>query len=299
MNGPVNILHLLGRLPLWHHRLWGRVLGFLMGPVLGYRKAVVMENLTNSFPDKSPREIRAVARAFYRHLATIFTEMLWFGACRGEKGRERLHRSHIVEITNPEVLNRLYEGAGQLMILQAHTGNWELIGGIRNYSYGPPLSITPEAFAVSYLRVRSPFWNEVMAQNRTAPVADLGFTGYVEAGDILRYVLKHKGIPYGYSFITDQHPYNRLQHLSVDFMHQKTLTMTSAAALAVKLDMAVVFLRYRCRPGGGYTMTFVPLSEHAGGDNPEDLMREYYRLLEEDLNAQPWNYLWSHKRWKK
>ena len=28
------------------------------------------------------------------------------------------------------------------------------------------------------------------------------------------------------------------------------------------------------------------------------IMEKYYTLLEEDINAQPWNYLWSHKRWK-
>ena len=28
-------------------------------------------------------------------------------------------------------------------------------------------------------------------------------------------------------------------------------------------------------------------------------MKLYYKHLEEDIQAQPWNYLWTHKRWRK
>ena len=49
----------------------------------------------------------------------------------------------------------------------------------------------------------------------------------------------------------------------------------------------------------GYRMTIVPICEHAAGEDPLDLMQRYFRLLQEDLECQPWNYLWTHKRWKK
>ena len=286
-----------GRLPLGYHRACGRVLGWLIGSVMGYRKQVVTRNLTRCFPEKPAPEIARIRKQFYRHLATVLTETVWFGACRGPKGRKRLHDSHIVEIDNPEVLNDLYAGARQIMILQSHTGNWELIGGIREYSYGPELTITPEAFAVTYLWLHNPLWQTLMEENRTAPVADQGFQGYVEAGTVMRYVLERRDRKFGYSFITDQYPYNDY-HKPVVFMGYPTLMMTGAASLACKLDMAVVYLRFECRPEGGYRMHFVPLAEHAGGQDPEQLMKKYFTLLEEDLAKQPWNYLWTHKRWK-
>jgi len=65
------------------------------------------------------------------------------------------------------------------------------------------------------------------------------------------------------------------------------------------LDMAVGYLRFRCREEGGYTLTIVPISDHAGETTSEAVMKRYYELLEEDLREQPWNYLWTHKRWKK
>ena len=293
-------LHLAGRLPLGWHRWWGRVLGDFVRGVLHYRTDVVMTNLARCFPDKQYDELTAISKRFYRHFATTLTEMIWFGACKGPKGRKRLHESHVVEITNPEELNRLYAGAPQLMMLQAHTGNWELIGGIRNYAYGTELSIMPEDFAVTYMRLHSPVWNEVMADNRTAPVQDQGFEGYVETAEVLRFALGKKGRKFGYSFITDQSPYTpELNHPTVEFMHQPTQMMTGATALASKLGMAVVYLRYECREEGGYRMTFVPISDNAKGEDPVKLMERYYALLQEDLEKQPWNYLWTHKRWKK
>ncbi len=292
-------LHLIGRLPLGWHRWWGRTLGDFFRGTLHYRTDVVMANLARSFPDKKYDELQAICKRFYRHFGTVFTEMFWFGACRGEKGRKRLHDSHIVEITNPEELNRLYAGVQQLMMLQAHTGNWELIGGIRNYTYGPELDIMPDSFAVTHMRLSSKAWDYVMARNRTAPVYDQGFDGYVETREVLRFALNKKGTKFGYSFITDQSPYLGADHPVVDFMHQRTATMTGAAALACKLDMAIVYLRYECREEGGYRMTFVPICDHAKGQDPVQIMERYYQLLQEDLEKQPWNYLWTHKRWKK
>ena len=31
---------------------------------------------------------------------------------------------------------------------------------------------------------------------------------------------------------------------------------------------------------------------------PGEVMDRYYALLQKDIEAQPSNYLWSHKRWK-
>ena len=290
-------LHLQGRFPLAYHRWWARRIAWLVRDVFHYRREVVMANLARSFPGKSYEELQSISKRFYLHFATVLTEMIWFGACRGPKGRERLHNSHIVEFTNPEELNRLYNGANQLMILQAHTGNWELVGGYREYSYGTPLALEPTAMAVTYRALSSKTWDAVMAQNRPAPVLDLGFEGYVETRNILRFMLERKDRKFAYTFIADQYPFSGVGE-PVTFMHQPTLTMTAATRMAVKLDMALAYLRYECREEGGYRMTCVPLAEKAGGKDPMQLMQQYYKLLEEDLEKQPWNYLWSHKRWK-
>ena len=86
-------------------------LAWFLRSVLRYRSDVVTVNLCRSFPEKTYEEIQAIHKQFYRHLASVLKETVWFGRCRGEKGRKRLRDSHIVEIANPEELNRLYAGS--------------------------------------------------------------------------------------------------------------------------------------------------------------------------------------------
>ena len=275
-----------------------KFLSWLLRSVFRYRSDVVTVNLSRCFPEWDYARIEAVHKRFYRHLSTIFLETLRFGRYRSDKGRRRLHGRRLVEITNPEEFNRLYAGATQVMVLQAHTGNWELIGGLFNYSYGTPLDFGPPQIAVTYKKLHSGLMDRFIRWNRTGPVADLGFTDYLETEQVLRFALQNRSERKVYCFITDQFPYSGNRNATLRFMGQETAVMTGAAALAVKLDMAVAYLRFECREDGGYRITAVPISDHAAGEDPLEITRKFYQYLEEDIRKQPWNYLWTHKRWK-
>ena len=292
------ILYLLGSLPLGLHRGFARLLAWLLRKVFRYRTDVVTSNLSRCFPEKSSEEIARIRKRFYLHFASVFTEAVWFGACRGERGRKRLKKSHIVEFSNPEELNRLYGAAGQMMLLQGHTGNWELIGGMGEYSYGEPFTYRTDRLGIAYLPLHNHFWDKVMAWNRRAAVEDLGFEGYIPSDRIIRFAYEHKDQNYAYWFDADQYPYWEVGSMMIPFMNQPTRVMTGAAKLACRLDMSVGYLRFRYREKGGYEVSVVPLTSRAGECKPEELIEQYYKLLEEDIREQPWNYLWSHKRWK-
>ena len=292
------LMNLHGRLPLSYQRKVGTFLGWLTGDVFSYRKDVVITNIARSFPDFSYDKVKVTAKQFYRHFGKVFAEMAWFGAYKGEKARRRLIDSHIVEISNPEVLNAVLKENPKVVLLESHSGNWELIGGILQYAYNASgLDFDTNSICVTYAALHNPTWDRIVGRNRMAPVYDRDFKGYVEFNHILRYALENRHNKMVYTFITDQFPY-RASASRVEFMHQPTIMMTGGTALAAKMDMAVVYLRFAEREDGGYTMTFVPIAEHAAGQDPEQLMRQYYKLLEEDLRQQPWNYLWTHKRWK-
>ena len=74
--------------------------------------------------------------------------------------------------------------------------------------------------------------------------------------------------------------------------------MTGGTALACKFGMSVSYLRWKSVERGRYSVELVPICKDASGETPEGLMRKYYDLLEKDIQDQPWNYLWSHRRWK-
>lgn len=303
MSAGVKITEMLMRLlslqPLKMHYFWGRCLSWFVSGPMHYRRDVVMINLARSFPEKKYSELRKIADDFYKHFGDLFAETFWFA---GSHDTKRLRDSHICEMEHADVLNRLYNDCPGVIVLTSHLGNWELTGGILNYVYAPDkVDFGEKNTTVVYKELSNSFWDKVFGDNRCAPIAkENKETCYVESRKILRFVIAHRNEKRLYIFPTDQCPYKYASAHTVDnFMHQPTLTMTGGAALAHKFGFAVVYMAFKKKEDFGYKMSFREICPDASKYTPEDIMNKFYSYLEEDVNAQPENYLWTHKRWKK
>lgn len=303
MSAGVKITEMLMRLlalqPLKMHYFWGRCLSWFVSGPMHYRRDVVMINLARSFPKKKYSELRKIADDFYKHFGDLFAETFWFA---GSHDTKRLRDSHICEMEHADVLNRLYNDCPGVIVLTSHLGNWELTGGILNYVYAPDkVDFGEKNTTVVYKELSNSFWDKVFGDNRCAPIAkENKETCYVESRKILRFVIAHRNEKRLYIFPTDQCPYKYASAHTVDnFMHQPTLTMTGGAALAHKFGFVVVYMAFKKKEDFGYKMSFREICPDASKFTPEDIMNKFYSYLEEDVNAQPENYLWTHKRWKK
>ena len=303
MSAGVKITEMLMRLlalqPLKMHYFWGRCLSWFVSGPMHYRRDVVMINLARSFPEKKYSELRKIADDFYKHFGDLFAETFWFA---GSHDTKRLRDSHICEMEHADVLNRLYNDCPGVIVLTSHLGNWELTGGILNYVYAPDkVDFGEKNTTVVYKELSNSFWDKVFGDNRCAPIAkDNKETCYVESRKILRFVIAHRNEKRLYIFPTDQCPYKYASAHTVDnFMHQPTLTMTGGAALAHKFGFAVVYMAFKKKEGFGYKMSFREICPDASKYTPEDIMNKFSSYLEEDVNAQQENYLWTNKRWKK
>lgn len=294
------LMWLLSRLPLKFHLWWARAFTWILR-ITAYRRDVVMINLARSFPEKKYKELRKIARQFYTHFGELAAEAIWFGGRINAKGRMELNESNIVDIVNPEVFNEVYDKSTNVMVLQSHHGNWELLGGWFSYNHNREVQFHSDfsEIGVVYKKLKSPFWDRIMADNRCNSIKDTGFGGYLESQEVLRFAITHRKQKFVYIFPTDQYPYKiASKHRIGKFLNQETLAMTGATALACKLGMSVNYLRWKKLAPGKYSVEFVPICDNASGHTPEELMERYYALLEEDIKEQPWIYLWTHRRWK-
>lgn len=292
------LLAIFAALPLKaHYRLAG-FLAWFISSVVRYRTDDVMINLSRSFPEKNYEELKAVRKQFYSHFAKVLTETIWLGGCRNP---ERLHKGHLVEIVNPGTIARLYETSPSVMILYGHCGNWEVYGGMESYNYTDiPTHIDESNYCVVYRKLSSPVWDDIMRDNRFAPVRDREhFDGYIESKRLVRYILTHKNEKKIYTVNTDQRPYFQApDYMMVNFLHQECQTMSGAAALAHRLGFSVAYQSLKERPDGhGYLLEYVPICQDAGKMEVEEIMKRFYGLLEKDIIEQPHNYLWTHRRW--
>ena len=67
MNVLVSILKLISRLPLGFLYLFSDFFFLLNHYIIGYRKKVVLENLRNSFPEKSDKELKQIEKKFFKN----------------------------------------------------------------------------------------------------------------------------------------------------------------------------------------------------------------------------------------
>ena len=287
----------LSKLPLRFHYFMADILAWLLRKVLRYRYSTVMINLSRSFPDRKYKEIDRMAKDFYRHLGEIFAEAIWFGG----SSYERLRRNHIVTVTNPEEANEMFLSSPSMTVLSTHCGNWELLGGLLGYetSTGGRFVIREEDIQVVYKKLSSPVADEVFKRNRVAPLEKVGTECEIESSNILRQAIKNKGERKMYIYPTDQAPYRKAgKHPIGEFMHQQTNVMLGSVGVACKLSHSVMYMKMKRVERGRYEMTLIPICRNASEFTPEEIMRKYYDLLQDELNETPCNWLWTHKRWK-
>ena len=286
----------LAWLPLKSCRALGRAAGRFIGRTIGYRRDAVIANLARSFPEKKYHELTAICRRFYEHFGKVFMEAVWFGGCTDP---QKLIRNGIVKMTNPEAVNSLYAKGKSVVVLTSHCGNWELYGGLVSYPYPSTLAYPENDICVVYRKQSSPTWDRFLGRNRIAPVVDKEhYDGRVESFSVMHYILRHRDRKQMYIFLNDQYPYTPKSCVNIRFMNQDTKAMDAAEHLARRLGLAVVYLSYREEQDGNYTMTFTPICEDATDSPKGEILHRYFELLEKDLREQPWNYLWTHQRWK-
>ena len=291
------VLRALSVLPLKFHYFMGDILAWVARVVLRYRADVVWVNISRSFPDRKYKELKQIYKDFYRHFGELVAEAIWFSGV----SEKRIRRSGIVRITDPDVVSGAFDKTStSVTILSTHCGNWELLGGL--FTYTPedePLSFDEKVMTVVYKRMSNPVSDRVFALNRIAPLKEVGTECEVESHDILRYAIKHKDEKRVYIYPADQAPYKGAgKHPIGEFMHQQTNAMIGSMGVACKLAHSVLYMKMKRVERGHYEMSFIPICDDASIWKPEDILRRYYDLLEEEINETPANWLWSHKRWK-
>ena len=287
----------LSKLPLRFHYFMADILAWLLRKVLRYRYSTVMINLSRSFPNKKYKEIDRIAKDFYKHMGEIFAEAIWFGG----SSYKRLYDSGIVTVMNPEELNELFLSTPSMTVLSTHCGNWELMGGFLGYRTlsGEKVAICEEDIRVVYKKLSSPVSDEVFKRNRVAPLERVGTSCEIESMNILRHAVSNREKRLVYIYPTDQAPYwKAAKHPIGEFMHQQTNVMLGSVGAACKMSHSVMYMKMRRVERGRYEMTLIPICRNASEMTPEQIMRKYYDLLEQEINETPHNWLWTHKRWK-
>jgi KDO2-lipid IV(A) lauroyltransferase len=247
----------------------------------GYRRKVVRTNLKNSFPEKSEKEISAIEKKFYHHFCDLFIETFKLTHMSSKQIMRR------VPLTNPELLEKLYDEGRDVAAVLGHFNTWEWLICLPIYSRYKFVSI--------YKPLTSRHFDRFMINNRSR----FGMT-VTPMHHVVREVVENRknNIRSLYSFITDQTPPKGDIKFWTNFLNQDTPVYLGTEKIASKYDMALILFNVQKVKRGQYYFTVEMLLEHTAG-LPEHFVTEtHVRKLEDLIKEHPEYWLWSHRRWK-
>ena len=249
--------------------------------VLAYRRKVVAENLRNSFPEKSPEELKTIEKKFYRHLADLMVEILKLTHMSKAQSLMRM------PITNVELLDRLYAEGRDVAAVIGHYNNWEWLKSLIFHCRFQTVSIykplQDKRFDNFLLKLRN-------REGMILTPMSLIIREILEARKANRRSL--------YSFITDQTPPKGDIKYWTKFLNQDTPVYLGVEKIASKYDMAIVFFNVQKIRRGYYQYTAELLFEHTSGLPEHVITERHVRRLEEIISEKPEYWIWSHRRWK-
>ena len=267
--------------PYWLLYLKSDVLYFLAYHVARYRRKVVRQNLLRSFPEKDAKDIKAIERKFYRNLCDLFVEAPKM-MCMGPNGYSKR-----ITYANPEVLEPLFEQQKGIFYAIPHSGNWEWFGKMI------PSFAAHHNVAV-YKKVKSPAFDELMLYMRTKGIS----AEPVEADSVFKHLVQYRNRWNAVLMMADQSPHGLDSDYWTEFLHQDTCWFTGVERMAKALDYAIVFVAMRREGRGRYAVSYELITDNPKATGEGQIMEKYVRCVERFVQANPDNWLWSHRRWK-
>ena len=82
------------------------------------------------------------------------------------------------------------------------------------------------------------------------------------------------------------------------FMNQDAAIFLAPERLSKEYNLAVVYLDLQKVGRGRYTIEYSLITDAPDTTEPHFITEAYVKKLEEAIERNPSNWLWSHKRWK-
>jgi KDO2-lipid IV(A) lauroyltransferase len=271
----------LAWLPLRFLYLISDLLYLMVCYVVRYRRKVVMENLRNSFPEKTEQERRQIARKFYRFFCDLFIETI--KAINFDTSQMHRHFHY----SNPEILDELYRKGKQVFFVMGHYGNWEWVTLLEN--------ATPYHFVALYHPLENKIFDRFFYKLRTMHGSEV-----IPSNTVVRafshYQQENRLITL--CFVADQSPLRHAIQYWTTFLNQDTPVFLGVEKMAKRYNAAVLYYEIRRVKRGYYEIDTTMITENAAVTGEMEITDKHVQLLEETIRRNPQYWLWSHRRWK-
>lgn len=277
----VVLCKLTARLPFWMIWLMADVFYVFLYYIARYRRKTVHKNLINSFPEKSPNEIKTITKKFYHHLSDLGLETIKYSRMTEKEIDNRL------KVHNPELFEEYYQKHQSVILVGMHHNNWEWCGSMQRL------------IKAQFLVVYNPVRNNKDLERFILDTRERFGAKSVMVLNTVRVALQfNKSDQTGVLILAaDQTPPANSQFWTT-FLNQETGFFTGPMRISIKTNQPIILQHTRKVGRSRYEVFFYKLIENPSEVKPEEIMLAYVKKIEEIIQAEPEYWLWSHRRWK-
>ncbi len=271
-------LYLLSLLPFPVLYLLGDFIYVLLYYIAGYRKAVVMNNLSIAFPGKTEAEKKAIARQFYKNFADTFVEIIKMMSMSEKAFDKRV----TIDIA---AANELIAKGKNIQFHPGHQMNWEYA----NWAFAKHLNTT---WIGIYQHISSRAFGKIMYRLRVRFGGKMVSTR--EFKTVAHNLFKQQ---YAIGLVADQNTHSPAAYWMY-FFSKPVPFIPGPDRGALKNNTAVAFVNFVKTKRGYYHYETSIIAESTEHFKPGELTRMYRDYLEACIQKEPSNYLWTHRRWR-
>lgn len=273
------IFYVISLLPLRVLYILADAIYGLVYYIIGYRRDIVMNNLTIAFPDKTEAEKKKIAKKFYHNFIDSLIEMFKMISASDAYILRRF-------TGNWDLLNNLMKSGRSCQILLGHTFNWEW----GNLSLG--MNINYNVLAV-YMPISNKIFDRLFLKLRTR-----GKSKMLSAHHMRAEMMPYRNVQYVLGLAADQNPGNPGHAYWANFFNKAAPFVTGPEKGARAGNLPVLFC-YIEKPRRGYYNVVLSIGEENPASLPEGALTiKFVDYLEKTISERPDMWLWSHRRWK-
>ena len=271
-------------LPYWILYRISDLIYLLLYYVFGYRKKVVFENLRNSFPSYTQKEIKGLGKKFFKHFCDIIVESIKNFTISKNQISKR------IKFSNPEILSEYFEQGKNVILVGGHYNNWEMP------AIAVPVNNQHNHHVVGiYKPLSNPFFNKKITSSREK--FGMRMVPMKMAKD------EFNGQPHGPQMIIlggDQCPSDPKKAYWMNFLNQDTGVHFGAEKYAKEHNIPLIYVSIEKVKRGYYLVHYKLISDSPTTNyNYGELTELHTKELEKDIISSPQYWLWTHKRWKR
>ena len=258
----------------------------IMYHIVGYRKKVVRKNLSSSFPEKTPQELKEIEHGFYHWLCDYFVETLKLLTVSDETLLKH------IEFRNAEQIEEYYDKGQTCAAILGHYCNWELLSAT-----GLAFKRHKEAVCgLIYHPLRSKIFDMLFKDIRQSKGGVC-----IPKQEILRYLVRYKREKrmWLFGYISDQSPKYLNIHCWLPFLNHDTPVFTGGEKIMKKMNDAVFYVDMQRPERGKYICTFRLITDKPAEMQENEITKIFFEMLENTIKRDPKLYLWTHDRWKR